>query len=155
MSDDKKNENFLEQVTKDIQNVDTEVKESVSEVKRLEKLVKLVLNRIEMYSGPIPPADEMAKYNEIAPDLVNRIMLLTENEQKSRHKSDDRELNIMGRNSLLGIISAFSISTLFGILSFILILNGHAVAGSVLGVGVLGSLVTTFIYGTKNINKKR
>ena len=155
MSDDKKSENSLEQVTKDIQNIDTEVKENTSEVKRIEKLVKLVLNKIEMYSGPIPPADEMAKYNNIAPDLINRIMLLTENEQKSRHKNDEKELKIMGRNSLLGIISAFSISTLFGVLSFILILNGQPVAGSVLGVGVLCSLVTTFIYDTKNINNKK
>lgn len=46
---------------------------------------------IEMaYSGPLPPAQELAAYDRVIPNGADRIMGLAEREQAHRHKHDDR-----------------------------------------------------------------
>ena len=106
-----------------------------------------------MYSSPLPSPADLLQYKEVYEDLPKEIVTIIKNEQIHRHKIDNDEIKITSRNSLLGIISAFLISISFGLMSFFLILNGHAVAGSIIGAGVLSSLVGTFIYGTKLIKK--
>jgi len=44
-------------------------------------------------SGPIPSADELARYNAIDPELVNRIISLAEREATNRHKMESLALN--------------------------------------------------------------
>ncbi|HEX7002390.1 MAG TPA: DUF2335 domain-containing protein [Trueperaceae bacterium] len=46
---------------------------------------------IEMaYSGPLPPAHELAGYDRVIPNGADRIMAMAEREQEHRHKMDDR-----------------------------------------------------------------
>jgi uncharacterized membrane protein len=47
--------------------------------------------QVVSYSGPLPPASELAKYNEIAPDIVERILTMAEKEQQQAHKVDSRD----------------------------------------------------------------
>lgn len=46
----------------------------------------------QSYSGPIPPASELVKYNQACPDAADRIIRMAENEAKHRHEMQSREL---------------------------------------------------------------
>ena len=42
------------------------------------------------YSGPIPPPEYLAKYNEIHPGLAERIIIMAESESVHRRKIENR-----------------------------------------------------------------
>ncbi len=72
-----------------------ELVESLPAEKRLE-LVRLLEFSVEAsFSGPLPPPEHFAKYDEILPDAANRIMTLAENEQKIRA---DRQAGVLAND---------------------------------------------------------
>jgi uncharacterized membrane protein len=45
-----------------------------------------------MYSGPLPPAQEMKQSNEAVPDCAERIPKMTELEQQHRHECNRKQI---------------------------------------------------------------
>ena len=42
------------------------------------------------YSGPIPEPDTFRRYEEVLPGAADRILIMAEKEQNSRHKINDK-----------------------------------------------------------------
>jgi uncharacterized membrane protein len=57
-----------------------------------------------MYSGPLPPSGEFAKYDEVLSGAAERILALAEKETQHRHKTEDKLVNISGRGQIFALI---------------------------------------------------
>ena len=63
---------------KDIECPDKVILNAVPENKREEVKEALMVMRSEMYSGPIPPPEALARYEEIQPGAADRILKMAE-----------------------------------------------------------------------------
>ena len=102
------------------------------------------------YMGPLPPPELFAQYEQILPGAADRILNMAERQSLHRQTKELIQVKTESRDSLLGIISAFLISVITIIAGVYVIKSGHAVSGTILGTTGLVSLVSVFIYGTRN-----
>jgi len=105
-------------------------------------------------SGPIPSADEMAKYKSIDPELINRIVSLAEREAANRHKMESTALTANIEISdkhfserRLGQKFGFGIGALGLICSVILAMIGAETTASIVGGSTVLGLVGIFVTG--------
>ncbi|MBF0456849.1 MAG: DUF2335 domain-containing protein [Nitrospirae bacterium] len=108
-----------------------------------------------VYSGPIPPASEFAKYEEALPGAADRILKMTEIQGLHRQELEKKVIDIESRNSLYGLVFAFILSLILIVGSMALVYSGHGWIGASLGFGGLLSLVGTFIHGSKQRRLER
>ena len=97
----------------------------------------------------LPAADELEKLNSINPEIVPWIMKRTEVEQdgriwfnKKRLNLAERELNISGLCTILGLILAVGLSCYVFYLAYNLIINDHEWLGGLLGAGDLAGVLS-------------
>ena len=101
----------------------------------------------QSHTGPLPLASELAAYDKIQPDLVNRIVCMAEaNGQSEREqiKAAQRSyfwLNLVGK--FFGFV--FALSSLAA--TVWLCLNGHDAVGGSIGVAAVGGTVAALISG--------
>jgi|LGVF01.1.fsa_nt_gb uncharacterized membrane protein len=108
------------------------------------------------YSGPIPPPNILAGYEEIHPGFADRIIKMAETETAHRHEMEERalEAEIESRNQeekeiSLGQVFAFILGLVTIISGSITAIKGAQVAGGFIGTGGVIGLVSVFIYGRK------
>lgn len=104
------------------------------------------------YSGPLPPASELAGYKKVQADAPERIMRMAEEEQKHRHEIDCRMLKAGRAESLLGQVLAFVIVLAFLASAVYLAMQGHEWV-SVTLIGIISALAMIF-YLKKTPNEK-
>lgn len=125
--------------------------------KMVSAMVGLSVNRT--WTGPIPPPDILAGYNDIIPDGAERILRMAEKQSDHRILMEstviNRELNQSGRGQNYAVF----IVILVLIASFILVYTNHDVAGGVLGAVDLVALASVFVIGKytqkKDLAKKK
>jgi len=110
--------------------------------------------RGEHFSGPLPPPEVLAKYNEVYPGLAERIMVMAENQSQHRQGIETRVINARTRNETLGQIFAFVLSLVFGGGSIWLINLGKSLEGVSSLVSVIVALAGVFIYGRRRQEKE-
>ena len=128
-----------------------------NEISNLPDDVKtLVLKRISSsvsMTGPLPPPSILAGYEQVLPGAAERIVSMAEKEQDHRHSFDNKCQKTDSRDSLLGILCGFVLGVAALVAGVIVIMRVPnkvgAVTGSVLGISGIGSIVATFISGTK------
>lgn len=104
----------------------------------------------QSHTGPLPAASELAAYDKIKPDLVERILCMAEANAESERKQAEREqknfffLNITGR--VLGFL--FALSSLAA--TVWLALDGHDKVAIAIGVAAVGGTVAALITGRIN-----
>lgn len=108
---------------------------------------------VAAYSGPIPSAAELKKYNDIRPDFADRIIKMTEKEVEHRHivtESNAKEDKILQRRGQIFsasiAISGMVIAAIVGIFGASAV--GYTIAGGALGSPLLISLIGQ--YTSKN-----
>jgi uncharacterized membrane protein len=106
------------------------------------------------FSGPVPPPNLLAGYENVCPGLANRIFKMAEVEADHRRKLEtsvvDANIQHNCRNSSesrRGQIFALIITLAGLVAGCYTALQGHDVAGGILGVGGMGGIVTTFVLG--------
>ncbi len=106
------------------------------------------------FQGPIPPPELLREYNDIVPDGADRIMKMAESQ--SQHRIELESIVIKGddRRANWGLGTGFTIGVVIIVLSFVLIMFGHDIPGTILGGVDLVSLVSLFIYGRSERNKE-
>ena len=114
------------------------------------------------YSGPIPLASEMEKYEALCPGATDRILKLTEKTLKltaqqsaHRQKLEAEALKASSRVSLIGVISAALIALTSLILTGFCVYIGHEIIGTILSGSTIASIVYAFIYGTNSNRQER
>lgn len=109
-----------------------------------ERLVSIIS---QSYHGPLPPANELARYEEIVPGFANRIVKLAEEEAIHRRNLENtivrRQLNQSSAGQWLGSILSVILIGVGGFLTY----NGHdTVGGVIFGTTIVG-LAIVFITG--------
>lgn len=110
--------------------------------------------KVHRKSGPLPPAEELEKYEKLLPGLADRIVKMAEKEQDHQH--DMQKTGLKGEiwDGRIGQILGFLIG--FGALGYgsHTAIAGAEITGGFIGVGGIGSLVAVFVYGRKRPDKK-
>lgn len=98
----------------------------------------LTLSReVRRYSGPIPPAEEVARYEEVLPGSADRLLSMAEREQRDI---------VSFRNKVLLATTIVTVSTIVAI-AFILTLNADALVVVALALAQALPPVTDFLRG--------
>lgn len=107
-----------------------------------------------LWYAPMPPPEILKAYNEVIPDAANRILRLLE--VKSGHRQKVQEITVLGRlkERYKGQLFALIIALAFLFVSFVLVLEGHDVSGTIIGSVDLVALVSVFAY-RRNVVKRQ
>lgn len=100
------------------------------------------------YSGPIPQASELEKYEQILPGAADRILKMAEKNADSEDSYRKELLRLQSRDSLMGAVFSFVFLSLLLVVSVILLLNVQNTDGiSAVGnlMGGLGTMLSAII----------
>jgi uncharacterized membrane protein len=102
-----------------------------------------------LHVGPLPPAEELAKYERVLPGSADRIVAMAEKEQQHRHERQAIQVRAEARDSGRGVIFAFLLGLAAIVGGTLTAIFSSAWAGSVISLAGISTLVGTFIYGTR------
>ena len=111
-----------------------------------------------MFQGPLPPAAEFARYDEVTPGAGERILSMAEAEQRHRHELEERKLKAadedqkasrvqVKRGQWFGLIvsvSAIIGGTVIATISSVYGSTAGAIMGGIVGSGGLASVIVAF-----------
>ena len=121
------------------------VLESLPKEKR--EVIQSVMFAMEQkaYSGPIPPAEEFAGYEEVLKGSANRILSMAENSADHRMKMEKDILEKDFRLKRLGYLAGAALVIMFGVFSFVLGLKDHDELASKIGVTTVVAVAVIFV----------
>lgn len=103
----------------------------------------------EMYSGPLPSADQMAQYENTLPGSANRIIAMAEMQNKHRREMEKIDLPVKHKQFKRGQYFSLIIG-LFGLsITAVLALFGHDVVAAIIGSITISTILAAFIYERK------
>ncbi len=113
------------------------------------------VQRTELYAGPLPPPDILAKFEQILPGAADRILKQAETQTQHRIEIEKMVVSSDIKKSFWGLIFGFVLG-LSGIGSGVFLATlGFNVFGPLLSGGSLITLVAVFIYGTRSRKQER
>jgi uncharacterized membrane protein len=106
---------------------------------------------VSLYSGPLPPADETAKYEAVMPGFTDRWVVMAEKEQLATHATTKRR-------DVLSFLHSLSALLVAGSLCFLLIGGGLWLINggkSLQGFTSIGSAAALVFWGYRRNAKKQ
>lgn len=101
-----------------------------------------------LFSGPLPPAEMLHRYESLLPGSADRIMKMTEAQSEHRRVLEKSIVESDIKRSYLGMAFAFLIAV-FGIFTAgEMVRSGHQVAGALFGFTALATLAGAFLKAT-------
>jgi len=117
--------------------------------------------RSAFYSGPLPPAAELERYEKVRPGLAERIVRMAERQiemaegqMKHRHALEIKVISTNARLSYLGLLSGFMLGSGGLGAAVYLIRLGKEMGGGAAFVASLATLAGLFLYGRKRQEKQ-
>lgn len=101
------------------------------------------------FSGPLPPADALEKYERVSPGAAKRIIAMAERESNHRHELERTLVDNEYKQASRGQNCAATLGALAIVLGTIAGILGAQLAGSVIGGLVVVGLVSAFIRGRR------
>ncbi len=111
--------------------------------------VRRVLTRFisKTHSGPIPSADELEHLEAVLPGCANRILEMTERDQRHRHVIEEsiveKEFGLRSRGQTFALVALGMMLIAVAWLGYL----GFSTAATGLGVGIIVAVVTVFATG--------
>lgn len=112
-------------------------------------------NSTQIFSGPLPYPEILKKFDEVVPGAAERIIKMAEDQSIHRKELEKKVINSDIARSKWGQILGFVISVIGLLAAALIAIYGNAVAGGIIGVGTLASLVSVFMYGSRVRSKER
>lgn len=103
------------------------------------------------FSGPLPPSDDFARYEQVTPGAGDRILKMAEDQAKHRQSLEMKMLKSEVRSTLIGQIMAFIICIIVLGAGIYFVLKGMNNKGFVAIFTPLAFLIGSFLYN-KNKN---
>lgn len=116
---------------------------------------KVLLRQSSSFSGPLPPPEILRGFEDIVPGAAERIIKMAEEQSNHRRELERKVITSDISRSKWGQILGFVIAVVGLGVSAVVAVWGSAVAGGVIGVGTLASLVGVFMYGSRVRSKER
>ncbi|MDR1305347.1 MAG: DUF2335 domain-containing protein [Verrucomicrobiales bacterium] len=107
----------------------------------------------QVYSGPIPPPEQLRQFNEIISNGADRIMKMAESQANQRMKTDGEIVRWQLFGNILGQVLAFLIAIGGLFATVYLAINNHEWVASIVGGTTIVGLVAAFIKGQNAQNK--
>ena len=127
----------------------------MSKKRKSRQLVSQHVQRQELTIGPIPSPDHLERYEQTLPGAAERILSMAERQSNHRQTLESKVIKSDIRNSLLGLIFGFIIGMTGVASAFYLIYLGRILEGTIFGGATIVSLVSVFIYGSRQRRKER
>lgn len=105
------------------------------------------------FSGPLPPPEILAKYNEALPGLGERIISMAEQQAKHRQNIEKTVIDSNAFVQKVGPFLGFVVAMTAVVGGIILILKGKDGYGLAAIIAALASLAGVFIYGKRQQRK--
>lgn len=112
-----------------------------------------------MYGGPLPPAEEIARYEKVLPDAANRLFAMVEREQSHRHKMDEKlaeaqieDMKKMRLERARGQRYGLGIGVVAIISGSLIASFGAEWPGGVIGFGGVATLASVFVSGRRRLD---
>ena len=125
---------------------------------KIEEILSYCAKIYTFYSGPLPPASELKKYNEAVPNGGERIMQRFEEQSKNRIRLESIAIPSQIRQDSRGQVFGFIIAVLAILSGVSCIFKGYVTAGTIIASSTVVSLVTVFVVGKghqkKDLDKK-
>ena len=99
----------------------------------------------KMYSGPLPPAEEIEAYEHVCPGSADRIITMTEKSLEHRISNEKLIVSEETKQSSRGQIFGFILALFFGIIALVLGLYGHEILAGIIASGDIVSLAVIFV----------
>jgi uncharacterized membrane protein len=110
--------------------------------------------RSQSFSGPLPPPELLGRYDSLCPGSADRIITVAEKESEHRRsieqalvRSDIEQEVRDSHEARRGQVCALIITLAAIVAGSFTALHGHEIAGSIIGVGGIGGIVTSFLIG--------
>ena len=110
---------------------------------------------MQAFSGPLPHPEILKKFDEVVPGAAERIIKMAEEQSSHRKELEKRVIDSDISRSKWGQILGFTIAIVGLIVAAFVAIYGNAIAGGIIGVGTLASLVGVFMYGSTTRSKER
>lgn len=114
----------------------------------------LSVTQVRHHSGPLPAADEVAKYDAIHPGFALRILEMAEREQEHQHGMSRAALEVTDamhrRGQWFGLVGVLAVCALAGFIAF----SGAPGAAATLGGSTIAILAGAFIISRRRAEIK-
>jgi uncharacterized membrane protein len=98
------------------------------------------------YSGPVPPAAELERYEQLLPGSADRMLKMAEQGLAHRMQTERRESLWEHLHIGMGQIFALLVFLVIMLVSYRLVMSDHGWVGGVFGTLDVVALVTVFVY---------
>lgn len=115
---------------------------------------KASIGYAELFSGPIPPALELGKYENVLPGAANRILKMAEKQSAHRQELENKMLEANIKAEKVGQLLGFIIFGLAIIAGFVLIMFGKDIVGLVALISSIGGVIGLFVYNRVEAKKE-
>lgn len=105
------------------------------------------------FSGPLPPPEALARYNDVLPNAAERILAMAESQHQHRQALESSVINANMGAQHLGVILGFIVAMTAIGGGIYLAATGKAASGLTSIIASLAALVGTFVYGKRNQKK--
>ena len=102
-----------------------------------------------IHQGPLPPPEQLLKYEEACVGAAERIITMAEIQARHRQELEKITIKRQTRNSTLGLLFGFVIGMTAIISGAWVSMAGYSWEGFATSFAGLGSLVGVFVYGKK------
>ncbi|MBO7537812.1 MAG: DUF2335 domain-containing protein [Prevotella sp.] len=107
-----------------------------------------------MYSGPLPPADEIAAYEQTCKGAANRIISMAEQSLSNRITNEQFIIREDAKQVSRGQILGFLLAIFFGGIAFALGLQGHDVLAGIIAGSDIVALAVIFVLNKVPVSGK-
>ena len=88
------------------------IRRTQAAVQRADEVGMLREEHIVIDNNPMPTAEELSKYKDISPDLVQYFMKITDEERSIRHEVTRQSIELTLKPWLAGIFSTLSVASI-------------------------------------------
>jgi len=107
------------------------------------------------FSGPLPPPEALARYNDVVPNGAERIFAMVERQSAHRESLEAKVVSRNASSQTLGSTYAFILSLVAIIGGIWLIHDGKSVTGLITILANLATLAGVFIYARRKQTSER
>lgn len=110
---------------------------------------------VGIFSGPLPPPEILARYDEIVPGAADRILVMAEKQADHRRYLERRVIDSDMTRSAQGLILGFVLVLVLGLGGIGLMAAGQSVNGLVALLGTLVTMAGIFVYAHESRKRER
>ena len=103
--------------------------------------------KVSTYSGPLPPPNVLARYDQVVPGAAERILQMAERNQSHQIAIESGALEASKRDTRTGQILALIVTLMALILAAFVVSQGSPWVGGLIGVSAVGTLALAFLKG--------